>query len=233
MFPLFLMFISFLGFMIIVGSHGNGVLHYWYFDVLGGFIMLMPVILMFYRLRIGDCWNEFDLPKKNKPLFDFLYRVGVIRSIFGKRLPGTGYSSIKTLGLVQEVGRLPAPGSVYRKGDKLKQFVLQDLAHTPNPKFTGFCTWLTEIGFNNITEVYRVLNGYDADLMVKVWDRLNDGKDKSSTDILVERLQNLTPEDRAKYPKKFKVAKESKDETDAHAFLDKLPKVRVGRKNNE
>ena len=209
------MFIQFLlvliwliGLLITAVGHGNPLLHYFYFDILGVIICVIPIMITFVRLRSGGCWNNFSLPTKNKPLYDFLYRIGKISSVFGKRIPGTGFSQVKGLGVIQEIGRLPSPGSVYNRGDKATQFVLQDLAHTPNPKFAGFTTFLTTIGFNNIQEVNRVLNGYDPELMVEIWSNLNEYEMKDTSDVLVERLQNLTIKDMKKYPKNFSNNKE-------------------------
>jgi len=209
MFMQFLLIIVWLiGFIITVISHDSPLLHYFYFDILGVIICFVPIMITFVRLRTGDCWNNFSLPSKNKPLYDFLYRIGKIRSVFGQRIPGTGFSQVKGLGIIQEIGRLPSPGSVYNRGDKSTQFVLQDLAHTPNPKFAGFTTFLTSIGFNNIQEVNRVLNGYDPELMVRIWTSLNEYELKDSTDTMIEKLQNLTIKDMKKYPKTFNNTKE-------------------------
>jgi len=209
------MFIQFLliiiwifGLIITVLAHDNPLLHFFYFDILGVIICFLPIAVTFIRLRSGDCWNNFSLPTKNKPLYAFLYRIGKIRSVFGKRIPGTGFSQVKGLGIIQEIGRLPAPGSVYQQGDKAIQFVLQDLAHTPNPKFAGFTSFLTSVGFNNIQEVSAVLNGYDAELMVRIWSNLNELEIKDSADVMVERLQNLTVKDMKQYPKTFTDRKE-------------------------
>ena len=213
--------LNIIGFMLIILSHEDPLLHFFYFDVLGGIIMFIGVVVTMYRLGTGGCMPYFKMDKKNTPLFEFLYRVGEKRPIFGKRIPGSGFSQVKGLGLIQEIGRLPAPGSVYRHGDKPVQFALQDIGHTPNPKFAGFTSFLSNIGFNNINEVQRVLSGNDPHLMARIWHNINERDNNNGmekpVDVLVERLQTLTEDDMKKYP-------EFKPVTDIHSELDDLLK---------
>ena len=214
-----ILMLNLVGFMVIVLSHNNPMMHFFYFDVLGGIIMFIGLAVTLYRLGIGGCMPYFKMGKKNTPLFEFLYRVGEKRPIYGKRIPGSGFSQVKGLGLIQEIGRLPAPGSVYRHGDKPIQFALQDIGHTPNPKFAGFDTFLSNIGFNNIHEVNRVLTGNDPHLMARIWHNLNErdnnGGMKDSADLLIDRLQDLTEDDMKKYP-------EFKPVGNVHSEIDKL-----------
>lgn len=216
----------FIGFIMILITHETPILHYFYFDVLGGFICGIAIIVAMYRLMAGGGLQYFKMPRKNTPLFEFLYRIGEKRTIYGKRIPGTGFSQIKGHGLVQEIGRLPSPGSVYRHGDKSVQFVLQDVGHTPNPKFAGFLSWLNEIGFDNIHDVKRVLNGYDPHLMARIWKNLNsrdnNGGIMDSADLLVSRLQNIEEKDMKHYPD-FKDSKYNKNIVDdMHRSIDKI-----------
>jgi len=160
---------SFIFFML---SRTDPSAYVFFFDGLAFIILISTVIMMIYRIRKSGSWNYFDKPKHNKPLLEFLYRDGSKRPILGERIPGMGFFTVKQLGLVQDIGRLPAPGSVYFHGDKPIRFVLQDINHTPNPKFAGWYHFLTQLGFNRIEEVQEVLQGYNPELMVKVWNRL-------------------------------------------------------------
>lgn len=166
-----------------------------YFDVIGYIIAIVLLIGMLLRMKKSGSWNYFDNPKKNKPLLEFLYRDGGKRPINGVRIPGTGFFQVKGLGIIQDVGRLPEPGSVYVHGDKPIRFVLQDINHTPNPKFTGFYRFLTKMGFNRMEEVQDVINGYNPELMAKVWNRIVDHVPQTAADIIVENIKTLTPKE--------------------------------------
>lgn len=184
-----------MGIIFFMLSRTDPVAYMYGFDILSFMIFFSIIIITLVRLRRSGSWLYFDRPKHNKPLLEFLYRDGSKRPILGERIPGTGFFSVKQLGIVQDIGRLPAPGSVYFHGDKPIRFVLQDINHTPNPKFPGYYSFLTYLGFNRMDEVQEVLDGYNPELMVKVWDRLVDYTPKTSGDIMVDNIRIMDKKD--------------------------------------
>lgn len=169
-----------IGFYILIGA--------------GMFFIATPLVMMM-RIRMSGAGKRFDGTPHNKGLFDFIYRDGDIRDVYGDRIPGLGLFRIFKLGLIFDAGREPKPGSVYNIPGKKVRFALQDINFTPNPKFAGFYTYLNDLGFNNMTEVNDVLNGYSPELMVKIWDKMCLQVDRRPEDVIVERLQTLSPRD--------------------------------------
>ena len=216
---------GFAGFMVFAAGYFDPVLNSFYVPVIGAFmIWICPLWLTLDRLKKGDCMIYFNPPIKNKPAFEFLYRIGERRIVYGTRLPGTGFSKIKNLGLVLEMGGK----SVYRHGDKPVQMVLQDLAHTPDPRFYNFTKWLTDIGFIDFDGVQDVLNGKNPELMITVWNNIVEYPKQEPVDILVENIKKMEPVDVKKYNKEMKKEQKKPIWTkegaveDLHKDIDKL-----------
>lgn len=187
------------GLMLFLLARLDPVAYFYYFDVVAAIIWVTLIIASLIRLRKAGAWAYFDNPKHNKALLEFLYRDGVKRPVYGSRIVGTGFFQVPALGIVQDVGRKPTPGSVYFHGDKPVRYVLQDINHTPNPKFANFYGWVTSLGVNRIEELQDVLAGYNPELMVKVWNKLVDYDYKEPTDKMIEDIQDMGEEDRVKF----------------------------------
>jgi hypothetical protein len=194
---------------------------FYYFDVFAFMLAWIMPIVMVVRLAKTDSFKYFDDPKKNRSLMDFLYRDGTERSIYGERMPGTSFFSVLKLGVLADLGRFPAPGSVYWHGNKPKRFVLQDMMFTGNPKFAGFHRFLAKLGFNNMGEVQTVLNGYNAQLMVKIWNNLIDYKEEKPEDKLIREIQTMSKEDVAKWGRFTKKPKDDMGDNIDKLFLRK------------
>jgi hypothetical protein len=158
------------------------------------FFIATPIIILI-RIKQTGCGKRFDATPKGKGLFDFIYRDGDVRDVYGDRIPGLGLFRIPKLGLIFDTGREPRPGSVYNIPGKKVRFALQDINFAPNAKIAGFYPYLTDLGFNNMTEVQDVLNGHNPELMVKVWNILCNQEEKTPVDHIVERIQTLSKDD--------------------------------------
>lgn len=158
------------------------------------FFLATPIAILI-RVKQSGCAKRFDATPKNKGLFDFIYRDGDIRDVYGDRIAGLGLYRILKLGLIFDTGREPKPGSVYNIPGKKVRFALQDINFSPNAKIAGFYPYLTNLGFNNMNEVQDVLNGYNPELMVKVWNKLLNQEMKRPEDAIVERIQTLSQND--------------------------------------
>lgn len=191
--------------------------YFYYIDAFAFILAWILPIFMIIRLAKTDTFKDFDDPKKTKALMDFLYRDGTARSIYGERMPGTSFFSVYKLGVLADLGRFPAPGSVYWKGNKPKRFVLQDMMFTGNPKFAGFHRFMAKLGFNNMGEVQSVLNGHNPQLMVKIWNNLVDYKEEKPAEKLVREIQEMPEKDLKKWKPFSK--KQKYEEMDA---IDKL-----------
>ena len=165
------------------------------FFLISWIFMLVAVIGIMIRIKTSGCSKRFDKIPKNQSVFDFIYRDGTSTDMIGNRRTGMGLFDIKDLGVVLDIGRKPSPGSVYRFGDKNIRFALQDINFTPNVKYTSIYTFFTQLGINNADELHNVLNGYDAALMVKVWNRLCEYQPMDAADRLVENIQQMTPQE--------------------------------------
>lgn len=164
-----------------------------YYIIGGFFLVLCALVAAFIRIRMSGCNKRFDKLKRGKGLFNFIYRDGGSTDVYGDRIPGLGFFQIPKLGIVVDTGRNPSPGSVYNFGDKKIRFALQDINYTPNPKFANFYSYLVILGFNNMTEVQDVFNGYNPDLIVKVWNNmLNREKMETAEDKLVSHVQTMS-----------------------------------------
>lgn len=178
------------GFMMFVGARFDPILQSYYIDIMGVFICwLAPFMVMMGRLKKGEAMIYFNPPIRNKPTFEFLYRVGERRVLSGTRLPGTGFSNIEGLGLVGEIGGK----SAFKHGDKVVQQVLQDIAHTPDPRYHNFTYWLYKWGYTNFDQVIDTLNGSDPDIMKKIWNNMLDHPQVNLTDKLVESIKDMSP----------------------------------------
>lgn len=201
--------------------------YFFFFDVVAFIIMSTLIVSILVRLKKSGCWDYFEKEKRNKSLLEFLYRDGSKRTTLGKRIVGMGLFQVLGLGIVLDIGRLPAPGSVYFHGDKPIRFVLQDINHTPNPKFAGYYRFLTDLGFNRIEEVQDVINGYNPELMAKVWNRLVDWKQQTSPDRVIKNIKAMNKEEMEKADKQWK------NEKKITKYEEKEPKVSISDKINK
>ena len=172
-----------------------------YLMIAAGMFFIATPIAILMRIKSSGSGKRFDSTPHNKGLFDFIYRDGEIRDVYGDRIPGLGLFRIFKLGLIFDTGREPKPGSVYNIPGKKIRFALQDINFTPNSKFAGFYTYLNNLGFNNMTEVNDVLNGYNPELMVRVWNTMCNAELRHPEDVLVERMQDLDRKDIVKINK--------------------------------
>jgi hypothetical protein len=167
-----------------------------YLIISSAFILIGVPIFIMMRIKMAGCSKRFDHVPSGKGLFDFIYRDGDIKEIFGDRIPGLGLFRIFKLGLIFDVGREPRPGSVYGLPGKKLRFCLQDINHNQNAKFPGFYTYLTDIGFNNAEELNDVLNGYLPELTVKIWNRLvEQERPIRAVDVIVDRMKTMSSTD--------------------------------------
>ena len=162
-----------------------------YIMIASAFIFIATTVFIIIRIKTSGAGKRFDKTPKNQGLFDFIYRSGDIKDVYGTRIPGLGLFRILNLGMIFDIGREPAPGSIYNVGDKKLRFALQDINYTPNAKFPGFYRYLKNLGFNNMTEFQDVLNGYNPDLMLKVWNRLIEQEEHHPEDVIVNRVKNM------------------------------------------
>jgi hypothetical protein len=175
-----------------------------YIIIASAMFFLATPIAMLIRIKQSGAGKRFDATPKNKGLFDFIYRDGDIRDVYGDRIPGLGLFRIFRLGLIFDTGREPKPGSVYNIPGKKLRFALQDINFTPNAKFAGFYTYLNNLGFNNMTEVNEVLNGYNPEQMVKIWNIMCNKEMEHPEGSIVDRIQTLTNKDIEKNNKLWK-----------------------------
>lgn len=172
--------------------------------LIGFIFLIITIIAILFRVSQTGCSKRFDKLPKGKGLFNFLYRDGTSTDIIGMRRVGLGIFDVPEHGVIIDIGRLPNPGSVYRFGGKNIRFALQDINFTPNPKFTTIYSFFTELGINNADELYDVLNGYNPELIIKVWNRLCYYSYPDATDKIVQNIQDMTPKEKKQLDKDWR-----------------------------
>jgi len=119
-------------------------------------VISIPVFAMIMRLATSRSLKIFESKPPGKELGFFLRRDGICELIYTSRpFWGESYLAAPKVGLVHDLGR----GSVYRLGNKNIRFILENVMHTPDPKFVNYTSWLYNIGFNNMSEIADALNG--------------------------------------------------------------------------
>lgn len=206
----FTIIIMALGFFLYFLTYVIPLLRLVYFDWLAMGIMAVPSIVLLYGITSKKLLWFMEKTPKNKTLILFLRRNGEIVPVLGSRAyPGESFIDVPKLGLLHDLGK----GSVYNLGDNKLYFALENVNHTPNPKYANFTNWLYEIGFNNINELHATLDGKFPGKQEAVSENISDNEDKP-IDILEEELKTTT--------KPFPKITEGKNHSVATNFIDRM-----------
>jgi len=137
-----------------------------FFDWIAFFIMVIPFIMILYRLKVTDCYHQADKIPKWKHLINYLRRDNEIIPVVGTHaFPGESFLEIPELGLMEFLGK----DCVYTWGDKKVIWGLENLNYSPDPRFFNLTHLLWELGFRNSDDVKNVINGDDIQLMGEVY----------------------------------------------------------------
>lgn len=182
-----------IGFIFVVIAEIIPMFKYVYFHIFGWTIMFFPIIIFTYRLLTSDAIHFFNTINKNEVLIQFLRRDGTDQPLKGKRLHyGLSFIDVEKLGIIHDLGSVPPPGSVYKIGDKKTRFALENLNHTPNPAYAGFTHWMRhELGIRNINDLYDMIGGKNDALLIEVYHKLLDKKDKTQGEKIIENIASL------------------------------------------
>ena len=190
----------------------------WIMIWMAGIILGIPTLLCFMRLSTSKAMKIFEKKPAGKELMIFLRRDGTVIPMYASRpFFGESFLDVPKLGIVHDLGK----GSVYRWGDKNIRFALENVNHTPDPRYVNFTNWLYKIGFNNMAELRNTLSGKD-----------NGGRQNIEkivpyvpVDVAVDELKEET-KDRSFKPavKKFSRPFEKGSLESIHNFLDKVKK---------
>lgn len=119
-------------------------------------ILIIPTVAMMIRLGTSKTFYQFEKVPRGKEFCVFLRRDGTCQPLLAKRVYfGESFLEADKIGLFHDLGK----DSVYRWGDKNVRFILENVNHTPDPRFANFTSWLYRQGFNNILEVKKALDG--------------------------------------------------------------------------
>jgi len=100
----------------------------------------------------------FEKKPVGKELMIFLRRDGTVIPMYASRpFFGESFLDVPHVGIIHDLGK----GSVYRWGDKNIRFALENVNHTPDPRYVNFTNWLYKIGFNNMSELKNTITGRD------------------------------------------------------------------------
>ena len=161
-----------------------------FFHMFGWVIMGIPIAIFIYRLIDSGAYPFFRKKPTKKHLIQFLYRDGSDVPLYGSRLhPGMSFIDVPKLGLVHDIGKTPEPGSVYDLGDKKMRFALENVGHTPNPKYGGFTHWMRhELGIQNIDDLAQMVRGQNDYLLVEVYHKLLDPNTEKPEETFIREL---------------------------------------------
>lgn len=169
-----------------------------------------PLVILLYGLSSKRLFWLLDKLPPNKHLMLFLRRDGTCIPVLGNRpYPGESFLEIPKLGLIHDLGK----GSVYHwtNGNNIR-FCLENVNHTPNPKFGNFTSWLYSLGFNNIRELQACIQSEYPEKTQDVKKKL-DEKQEDVVDVLVEDIENFDTESTVLKPEVETV----------ESLVDKLP----------
>jgi len=123
---------------------------------IAGILMVIPPIITAIMLGSTKTLKLFESSVPGKEIIIFLRRDGTVEPMYATRpFHGESFLEAPKIGLIHDLGK----GSVYRWGKKNIRFVLENVNHTPDPRFVNFTKWLYDVGFDNTTEVVNAING--------------------------------------------------------------------------
>ena len=127
---------------------------------IGAILVALPTFLMVIRMSTSKSLKMYEKKPVGKELIIFIRRDGTCEPLYGKRpFHGESFLEIPQVGLIHDLGK----GTVYRWGDKNVRFALENVNHTPSPKFVNFTSWLYDLGFDNMPQVAKGLSGQGDD----------------------------------------------------------------------
>lgn len=159
-----MMMLLVLGYVLLALTYMIPLFRLIYMDWIAAIIISLPTMLFIIRLGTSKSLRIFEKKPVGKELTIFLRRDGTVSPMYMSRpFKSMSFLESKDMGLIHDLGK----GSVYRWGDKNVRFILENVAHTPNPKFVSFTNWLYGLGFNNMAELQGMLNGDNGSELVE------------------------------------------------------------------
>lgn len=159
-----MMMLLVLGYVLLALTYMIPLFRLIYMDWIAAIIISLPTMLFIIRLGTSKSLRIFEKKPVGKELTIFLRRDGTVDPMYMSRpFKSMSFLESKDMGLIHDLGK----GSVYRWGDKNVRFILENVAHTPNPKFVCFTNWLYGLGFNNMAEVQAIFEGGNGGDVIK------------------------------------------------------------------
>ena len=141
----------------------------------------------------------------------FLRRDGICEPLYASRpFHGESFLDVPTVGLIHDLGK----GSVYRWGDKNIRFVLENVSHTPDPRYANFTSWLYEQGFDNMGNIREAFSPDGGRVAKEYIDRIEEDKVVVPVDKLVDEILegNINGSDKpGKVKRKIKFSRSRRD----------------------
>jgi len=133
-------------------------------DWIAAIVISIPTFMMIIRLGTSKTLRIFEKKPVGKELTIFLRRDGTVTPMYMSRpFKSMSFLESRDMGLIHDLGK----GSVYRWGDKNVRFILENVAHTPDPRFVCFTDWLYKLGFNNMAELQSAIRGNNGNEIVE------------------------------------------------------------------
>ena len=174
-----MVFVMVIGYMLLYLTYVIPIFRLMYMDWIAAIVISIPTIMMCIRLGTSKSTKLFEKKPVGKELVLFLRRDGTVDPIYMKRpFKGMSFLDCPGYGIIHDLGK----GAVYRWGDKNIRFALENVAHTPIPKYANFTSQLNQWGFNNKQDVMSLFDNSFGSRVVDSLPRF-DVVDKAVSDI--------------------------------------------------
>lgn len=160
------------------------ILQFFFMDWIAIIVMCIPVMICIMRLSgKSRSLKFFETIPPGKYLTIFLRRDGTAEPTYCTRpFHGESFLDAPKIGLIHDLGK----GSVWRLGDKNIRFTLENVNHTPDPRYVNFSSYLYNVlGLNNKDDVMSALFAEDGK------EHIEDQPEQTPVEnILYEAIEN-------------------------------------------
>jgi len=124
-------------------------------DWVAMFMMIGAMFILFFCFGISGVGLQYDTIPPGTAVINYIRRDGIVSPLLGKRIfSGESFLDVPKLGLIEDLGQ----DTVFLWGRKKVRFGLENINYTPDPRYWNMCKELYELGFDDMDDVYNVMN---------------------------------------------------------------------------
>ncbi len=185
-----LLFVAIIGIILILMARFDVIFWLLYMDIVGVIVVAMAIILFLWRLSATDTAKRFDSIGRQEAIIEYKRRDGTAIDVIGRRIySGESFLDVPNLGLIEDLGK----DCIFMKGGKKIRGGLENISFTEDPRYCNFTAELYRLGFTNSDDVYNVLNGYDLELMGRIYLNMKYDTQVRGAERLVKELKKKKP----------------------------------------